>query len=37
MQSIYSIGRYAYGTRKDLVNEKEDIKCQNIINYTKND
>ena len=32
MQSIDSIGRYAYGTKKDLVNGKEDIKCKNIIN-----
>ena len=31
MQSIDSIEVYAYGTSKDLVSEKEDIKCNNII------
>ena len=31
MQSIDSIETYLYGTRKDLVSEKEDIKCNNII------
>ena len=31
MQSIYSIEAYAYGTSKDLVSEKEVIKCDNII------
>ena len=30
MQSIDSIETYANGTRKDLVSEKEEIKC-NII------
>ena len=37
MQSIDSIETYAYGTRKDLVSEKEQIKCNNIINDTKTD
>ena len=31
MQSIDSIEKYAYGTGKDLVSEKEEIKCNNII------
>ena len=31
MQSIDSIETYAYGMNKDLVNEKEKIKCINII------
>ena len=31
MQLIGSIETYAYGTSKDLVNEKEDIKCNNVI------
>ena len=34
MQSIDFIETYAYGTRKDLVSEKEVIKCDND---TKND
>ena len=34
MQSIYSVETYAYGTSRDIVSEKEDIKCDNII---KND
>ena len=29
MQSIASIETYGYGTSKDLVSEKEDIKCSN--------
>ena len=37
MQSIDSIGTYAYGTNKDLVSEKEEIKCGNIIKRYKND
>ena len=37
MQSIDSIQTYAYGTSKDLVSEKEEIKCSNIKNVTKND
>ena len=35
MYSIDSIETYAYGTRKDLVSEKEDIKCNNIIKQYK--
>ena len=37
MQSIDSIGTYAYGTSKDLVSEKEEIKCDNIIKQHRND
>ena len=37
MQSIESIETYAYGTSKDLVSEKEEIKCNNIIKRCKND
>ena len=37
MQSIDSIETYAYGTSKDLVSEKEEIKCNNIIKRYKND
>ena len=29
MESIDSIETYAYGTKKDLVSEKEEIKCSN--------
>ena len=35
MQSIDSIERDAYGTMKDLVNGKEEIKCSNIIKRYK--
>ena len=31
MQSMVTIETYAYGTSKDLVSEKEEIKCNNII------
>ena len=31
MHSIDLIETYAYGTRKDLVSEKENIKCNIII------
>ena len=31
MQSVDSIVTYAYGTSKDLVSEKEENKCNNII------
>ena len=31
MQLIDSVETYAYETRKDLVSEKEEIKCNNII------
>ena len=36
MQSIELIKTYAYGTRKDLVNEKKEIKCNNIVKQYKN-
>ena len=36
MQSI-AIETNAYGTSKDLVSEKEKIKCNNIIQRYKND
>ena len=35
MQSFDSIETYAYGTSKDLVSEKEDIKCNKIIKQYK--
>ena len=35
MQSINSIETYAYGTIKDLVSDKEEIKCSNIIKRYK--
>ena len=31
MQTIYLMETYAYGTSKDLVSEKKEIKCNNII------
>ena len=31
MQSIDSTETHAYRTRKDLLSEKEEIKCNNII------
>ena len=36
MQAIDSIGTYAHGTNKDLVSEREEIKCNNqiLINLT---
>ena len=37
MQSVDSIVTYAYGASKDLVSEKEEIKCNNIIKQYKND
>ena len=37
MQSIDSIETYAYGTSKDLVSEKEEAKCNNIVKQFKND
>ena len=37
MQSIDSIETNANGTSKDLVKEKEDIKCNNIRKHYKND
>ena len=35
MLSIDSIETYAYGMRKDLVSEKEEIKCKNIVKRYK--
>ena len=35
MQSIDLIETYAYGTIKDLVSDKEEIKCNNIIKRYK--
>ena len=35
MQSVDSIEIYAYGTSKDLVDEKEVNKCNNIIKRYK--
>ena len=37
MQSVNLIETYAYGTNKDLVSEKEEITCNNIIRWYKND
>ena len=37
MKSIDSIETYAYGRIRDLVNEKEEIKCNNIVKQYKND
>ena len=37
MQSIDSIETYAYRTSKDLVSEKEVLKCNNRIKRYKND
>ena len=36
MQSVDSIETYTYGTSKDLINEKDEIKYSNIKQY-KND
>ena len=35
MQSFDSTETYEYGTSKDLVSEKEEIKCNNIIKRSK--
>ena len=35
MESIVSIETYAYGTSRDIVSEKEEIKCNNIIKRYK--
>ena len=35
MQSINLIETYVYGTRKDLVSDKEGINCSNIIKQYK--
>ena len=37
MQSIDLIETYTCGTSKDLVSEKEEIKCNITKNNTKND
>ena len=37
MQSVDLIETYAYGKTKDLVSEKEEIKCNIIIKRYKND
>ena len=37
IQSIDSIETYAYGRSKDLLSEKKEIKCNNIIKQYKND
>ena len=31
MRSVDSMETYAYGTSKDLVSEKEEIQCNNLI------
>ena len=36
MQSIDLIETYAYGMSKDLVSEKEETECNNIIKRYKN-
>ena len=35
MKSIDSVEIYVYGTNKDVVSEKEEIKCNNIIKRYK--
>ena len=37
MQSIELVETYAYRTSKDLINEKEEIKCNSIIKPCKSD
>ena len=37
MQSIDLIETYAYRASKDLVSEKEEIKCNSIVKRYKND
>ena len=37
MQSIDSIETYAYGKSKNLVSEKEEVKCNNIIKQYRDD
>ena len=36
MQSVDSIEAFAYGMNKDLVCQKKEIKCNNIIKQYKN-
>ena len=37
MQSVDLIETYANGTSKDVISEKEEIKCNNIIEQYKTD
>ena len=37
MQSIDSIETYGYEMNKDLVSEKEEIKCKNVMKRYTND
>ena len=37
MQSIDSTETYVYGMKKDLVNEKDEIKYSSVIKRYKND
>ena len=37
MQSTESVETHAYGTKKDLVSKKEEIKCNSTIKRYKND
>ena len=37
MQSIDSIETYAYGKSKNLVSEKEEVKCNIIIKQYRDD
>ena len=37
MQSFDLIETYAHGKSKNLVNEEEEIKCNNIVKPCKND
>ena len=37
MQSIDSIEKYACGTSKVLVSDKEESKCNNVLKRYKND
>ena len=36
MQLVDLIEKYAYATSRDLVSEKEEIRCNNIIQKYKN-
>ena len=36
-ESIGSIETYVYETSRDLVSEKEDVKCRNVIKQYKKD
>ena len=36
MQSIHLTEIYAYGTRKGLLSEEEEIKCNKLIKQCKN-